>query len=210
MKKQNIFEILARQNELTHEDWYKLVETRVEMIKPHLRDLTLRPLGDLKMIHDYFHEHDLKSDTPHVDGEGRFDLETRGIFPCDNNWAGIADTEYHRNDSGRAIATTERLWGFTRNDEWISIEVYITRSQEPYKYEGRTEEVARAQKVIIRKATFQEICDFTKRTPEYFLKQFGKVIKIWASHRGELYRQAQNLEQQIILEESLLDYISKK
>jgi hypothetical protein len=172
--------------------------------------MTLKSLGDLKMVNDYFNQHDLKRDTPWISGQDRFDLDTRGIFPSDDSWAGISDTEYHRNERGLTVATTERLWGFTRNNEWISIEVYITYSQEPYKHAGRTEKVARARKVFIREASFPEICDFTKRTPEYFWKRFGDIIKSWTSQRKELYRQAQDLQEQILQEDELLNYVSKK
>ena len=151
--------ILARQNALTEKDWFELLEARRKLIEKHLRDMTLKSLGELRFIHDYFHEHALKMDEPKLIGDTRFTLDTRGIFPSDKGSAGVTNTEYHHTPETLArsltggsslVSTTERLWGFTRNGKWIGVEVFVTRSEQPYKYEGRTEEVARAETVSIQ------------------------------------------------------------
>lgn len=198
--------ILARQNALTEEEWQKLFEARLEMIKPHLRDMTLKSIGDLAIVKDYFGDHALKRDNPDIDRFDCFDLETRGFFPSH-----VTSTEYlQREDSGYTTAYILKMWGFTRNNEWIIIEVYITTSLEPYKYPGRTERVARARRVTIRKSSFDKIRVFSQKTHQYFWEQLGILIKDWACSRKHFYEIAHRLELQVEHEEKLLEYVPQK
>jgi hypothetical protein len=186
-----------------------LVQARLGMIEPHLRDMTLKALGDIRMIHDYFGTHDLKRDEPEVTG-GKFSLATRGIFPNDDSWAGVASVEHDRGGGLSAIATTHRLWGLTRDGEWIAIKVYSTIGQEPYKYKGRTEQVQRVKTVKIEPSTLAEVCVFCKRSPQDIWKRLGEIIKKWADHRKNLYEDAKDLEEEVLREEVLLELVLKK
>lgn len=208
-KRENGLAILARRNALTEEDWQRLVEARLEMIRPHLQDVILKTLGDIRMIRDYFGTHDLKRDGPQVDG-GKFSLATQGIFPNDDSWASVASVEYDRDSSMSATATTHRLWGLTRDGEWIVIEVYSTIGQEPYKYEGRTEEVQRAKTVKIRPSTLAAVCVFCKRSPQDIWKRLGEIVKEWAGHRKNLYEDVRDLEEEVLREEAVLGLVLKE
>ncbi len=208
MKSQTGLAILARRDALTQDDWRDLVEARLKMIEPHLRDMTLKTLGDIRMIHDYFGAHDLKRDNPRVDG-GKFDLATRGIFPNDDSWAGIASVEHDRGGGMSAIATTHKLWGLTRDAGWIAIEVYSTIGQEPYKRQGRTEEVQRVRTVKIRPSTLSEVCVFCKRPPYDIWRRLGEVVKNWTAHRKQLYEATRSLERDVLREEAVLGLLPK-
>ncbi len=209
MEKKTGLEILARRDgrcALHETDWLKLVETRLEMIKPYLRDMTLKSLGDIRMINDYFGTHDLNRDEPKVSGE-KFNLATRGIFPNNDNWAGIASVEHDRGDGMSAIAITHKFWGFTRDGEWIIVEVFSTIGYEPYKYEGRTEQVQRVKTVKIEESTLVDACLFCKRSPQDIWKRLGEIVKKWAEHRKSLYEDAQCLEEEVLREEAFIELL---
>lgn len=211
MYKEEGLAILARQFPLTDDDWFLLTSYRCQLISSCLHFMTLETVGDLKMIHDYFHTHDLKRDQPQVEGDEEFGLTTRGIFPPDDSWAEVsANIEHHRDSFGYAAATTEKLWGLTRNGKWITIEVFITRSRVPYKTPGRTEEVARAEKVIIRKASLREVSAFSKRSLEYLWRRLGRVIKDWAEERELLYNDASELREVVLREEAVAEIVLKR
>lgn len=209
MKIDNGLSILARQNQITEEDWQKLVEARLEMIKPHLRYMTLKTLGDIRMINDYFGTHDLKSDQPTVSG-GKFSLATRGIFPNDDSWAGVASVEYDRGGGISAIATTHKFWGLTRDIEWIAIEVYSIVERVPYKYQGRTEKIEKVKTVKIVPSTISGVCVFCKRSYQDIWNRLGEIIKSWVSHRRILYEDVRELEEQVLSEEAVLKFVPTK
>jgi len=206
MKKGNGLAILARRDSLTEQDWVMLVGARLDMIQPHLRDMTLKTIGDIRMIHDYFGTHDLRRDQPEVNG-GKFNLDTRGIFPNDDSWAGVASVEHERGNGWSAIATTHKFWGLTRDGEWIAIEVYSTIGLEPYKYRGRTEQVQRVKTVKIEPSTLVDVCVFCKRSPKDIWKRLGEIIKLWANHRRNLYDDARHLEEKVLREEAVIELI---
>jgi hypothetical protein len=208
MKEVNGLAILARREALTEQEWQSLVEVRLKMIKPHFRDMTLKTLGDIQMIHDYFGTHDLKRDEPEVN-EGKFGLATRGIFPNDDSWSGVASAEYHRGGDDSVIATTYKLWGLTRDGEWIKIEVYSTTSQEPYKYEGRTEKVQRVKTIKIEPSTLAEICLYCNCSSQNIWKRLGEIVKKWVEHRKSLYESARDLEEEILQEEAVFELVPK-
>lgn len=198
--------ILARQSALTEEEWHKLFELRLNMIRPHLRDMSLKPIGDLTIIDDYFGNHSLKKDLPEVVGGEKFDLDTRGFFPSH-----VTSTDYLERDELRYAKTYEhKLWGYTRNNEWIIIKVHVTASLEPYKYHGRTERVACARNVAIYESSLEEILMFSQKTYQYFWEQLSIVIKKWAQDRKQFYEVAHRLELQVEHEERLLEYIPRK
>ncbi len=177
MKTENGLALLARQNALTENDWHELVELRLKMLKPYLRDMSLETIGDLNIVNDYFKSHAIIDDTPEVEGDSKFNLDTRAIFPTHDNFSAhglSANREYTGHDeSGYATIVTEKFWGITRNCEWITIEVYITRGQIPY-HSGRTREMAVAERVTIKESSLLDVCIFSKRNLEY-MRRFASI-----------------------------------
>ena len=209
--KPNGFDILARQDALTEDDWYKLVEIRQAMLTPLLREMTLKELGAVKMINDYFGTHDLRRDNPEIVG-GRFDLTLRGIFPDDSSYAGIAHIDHVGRDMKTQYATksVHRFWGLTRNNEWVTIEVHTSTSNEPYKYAGRTEKVQKALKVIILEKDIRGVCAIRVCHPKAIWERLGGIVKEWVRHREYLYSQVTELTNQFETEEILVKLLTKK
>jgi len=209
MEKKTGLEILVRRDgrcALHETDWLKLVEARLEMIKPHLRDMTLKSLGDIRIINDDFGFHDLNRDKPKVSGE-KFNLATRGIFPNNDIWAGTAIEEYDREGGTSATAATYRSWGLTRDGEWIMIEVFSTNKHKRYRYERRAEQV---KTVKIEESTLADACVFCKRSPQDIWKRLGEIVKKWAEHRKNLYEDAQCLEEEVLWEEAFIELLPQE
>lgn len=204
-----VLKLLARRDKITDDEWYVLLQARVRDLEDHLRSMSLKPLGELKMLKDYFHAHDLNRDQPDVEsvnwsGHG---LKTRGIFPSDKSWAGIAKTEHERDALERVVASKHKLWGLTRDAEWIAIEVDTITYMEEYKRSGRFEEVQRAKKVKITRSTPIDLCKFCEVTYKKIWLRLGEVIKDWAEHRKQLYEDAFGLQMVVEQEESLVQAI---
>lgn len=204
---------LARRTRITDADWLELLQERANALKGSLHDMTLRPLDDIKFMHDYFHEHALKKDKPRlISPDRRFSLDMRGIFPSDRSWGKVASTTYHRASpdlepnrcAPRVIGSTERFWGLSRNGEWVGIEVYVAHLEEPYKTPGRTEKVVRAQTVSIVEYPLSELCGFAQRSPRAIWDRLGEVVDDWVKHRQLLLHDAENMQEFFAHETAIL------
>lgn len=195
---------LARRTEITENDWYELLRERAAELKEHLRNMTLKSLGELRIIHDYWNDHSLAQDAPMLLNDlSTFSLETRGIFPKDDSMGLAATvTEYLYTDEGCTrvqkyerplYPSTQKLWGFTRNGVWIGIEVQVVRSLKLYKEPDRYEEAAKAETVSIREMSPEELCAFAKRSPCQIWERFGDVAEDWVRQREILLSDARRL-----------------
>lgn len=195
---------LARRTEITENDWFELLRERAGELKEHLRNMTLKSLGELRIIHDCWNEHSLARDAPKIlDDLSAFSLETRGIFPEDEG-IGLTATvsEYDYTAEGRAriqkcerplYPSTQKLWGLTRNGAWIGIEVQVVRSLRLYNEPDRYEEAAKAETVSIREMPLEELCAFAKRSPRQMWERFGDVAEDWVRDREILLSDARRL-----------------
>jgi hypothetical protein len=149
----------------------------------------------------------------------RFSLDMRGIFPSDQRtWASVSHTTFIRESphiepnrcAPKVIATTERFWGLSRNGEWVGIEVYVARSEEPYKTPGRTEKVARAQTVSITELPLAELCEFAQRHPRVIWDRLGEAADEWVQHRKSLLADARHIRDVFTHEASILNTIAPR
>lgn len=198
--------ILARREPLTEQDWLELLEARRSRLADYMREMTLRTLGEIRFVKDYFGEHSLLKykDTLLVCGDPRFNLETRGIFPSDQSYATVAKIErLSRTES------IERFWGLTRDGVWISIEAVVKCKSVPYKSPGRSEESATVTSVTIRETTPEEIFKFCGRTVKDLWARLGQAAEEWERHRYVLYGGAKMLADLIRAENELLKIVSR-
>lgn len=228
--------ILARQNALTDGDWFDLLEERHILFQPYLRDMTLKSLGDLEIIHDQrggrastrslrmgamversylnppYHKYRTAAELTNV--EGNFPLDTRGIFPDD-------EVYYHGHfklenvfEDGRTILASglvTRFWGLTRNNKWIKAE-----STERYFYQAyhsghdeRSERRSEVVKFIVSASTPREICSFCNITPQWMWQRLGDVVKEWVTHRERLLSNVRQLDEIVRCEEAILSIIPR-
>lgn len=223
--------ILARRNALTNKDWFDLLETRRALIKPHLREMTLKSLGDLKIVRDYQSGH--SSERPlklgamtRVAGSfstnraaselkittGFFPLETRGIFPDDDvfyhghfyhgqPWEHIRESE-----SSPATGMVTRFWGLTRNNEWLKAECtqkYFTQARSPGR-DYREEQRSEVVKLDTSISTPEEICSFCGIIPQRIWQRLGDVVELLLQQRREQLSSAKSLAGIIDSEQTLL------
>lgn len=193
--------ILARRDALTDKDWFNLVEERRALIESHLRDMTLKSLGDLKIIGDDRQKlpfgrplrlgamvEKTYSTPPHRKyreaselkiAEGPFSLETRGIWPDDEvyyhghfKWEHIPKPGGQMGSSGLIL----RFWGLTRNNQWLKAE--MTESyfeQERHAgHDDRPEQRSEVVKLVTSESSPEEICQFCGITPRW----------IWQRHES--------------------------
>jgi len=224
--------ILARRNALTEEEWFNLLEARRAFLEPHLRDMTLKSLGELKIVGDDLNkcpdgrplrkggmeEKFTRSGFPmnwvewEPDVEGDFSLNTRGIFPDDEvyyhghfHWEHI----FGPNGEVPAKGLITWFWGLTRNNQWILVEypikyLMVTYPQVPGTLiKEHTERRARVEKVIVRESTPSEICQICEVTPEWIWQRLGNVVREWVEHRLKVLSDAERLLKVIEQEEEM-------
>lgn len=206
--------IWARQNALTETDWFNLLEERRALIEPHLREMTLKALGDLKIVSwglcksnerrplrmgGMVEKVEKFTKGPPLNPywtaaelkavEGNFPLETRGIFADD-------DIYYHGHfkwdimrASGKIEAVGEilKFWGLTRNNQWIRAEATIRF------FDDRREHLSEVKKLTVHESTPSEICQFCDITPQWLWQRLGDAIHAWVKHRERLLSKAEQL-----------------
>lgn len=226
--------ILARRNALAEKDWFNLLEARRTLLEPHLREMTLKTLGDLMVVreHQYgrllrkggMEEKFIRKDlplswvesTPIV--EGVFSLDTRGIFPNDEVYfGGHFHWDFIRASKQiAAVGEVLKFWGLTRNNQWILVELPITYLMVTYHripgtlLKERTEQRSKVEKVTVRESTPQEICQFCKVTPQWIWQRLGDVVRKWVKHRRQLLSNVEQLADVIRHEETMLEIIKPK
>lgn len=223
--------ILARQNALTNSDWFDLLEERRALLAPHLRDMTLESLGDLKIVrsdtrdvrtlrmgglavvpHAHSDSHRepcmLKETNPH------FPFDTRGIFPDDKVfYHGHFKWDYVRAPGrAEAVGHVLKFWGLTRNNQWIKIEVPIRYYTQPHNpgYDDRPEMRAWVEKVVVSESTPLEICTLCEITPQWIWQRLGNAVKMWVKHRQRLFSNVKQLAEVVRHEEAMFDIIASK
>lgn len=226
--------ILARRDALTETDWFNLLEARRALLELHLREMTLKTLGDLKIIYDdlnrgvgngrplrmggmveKFTKKDLPlhwvESTPVV--EGNFSLDTRGIFPDDEAYYhGHFKWDFIRIPPRvEAVGQVTKFWGLTRNNQWILVEFPIRYRMVTYPAlpgtccKERTEKRSEVERVIVRESTPAEICQFCEITPQWIWQRLGDAAQAWVNHRRYLLSNAEQLVEVIKREETMLD-----
>ena len=227
--------ILARQNPLTENDWLSLLEERRDLLKPHMRNMSLKTLGDLKIVHDdinrgagngrtlrmgalvgktldrppynqYLNPEELKN----VTGGPRFSLDTRGIFANDEIFY---NGHYHwdfirEHDTLPATGQIIRFWGLTRDSDWIKAEC-LTEVASPMRKDDDEKRV-RVKHLTITESNPQEICQFCHVTLRWLWEQLGDTVEAWFKHRQEILAQTNTLVSMIRQEKSLISIIEPK
>lgn len=226
--------ILARRSALTESDWFNLLEARRVLLEPYLREMTLKTLGDLKIVRNHQCERPLRKggmeekftkkdlplswveSTPIV--EGIFSLDTRGIFPNDEVYfGGHFHWDFIRAPKRiAAVGEVLKFWGLTRNNQWILVELPITYHMVTYHsmpgtlLKERTEQRSKVEKVVVCESTPQEICQFCKVTPQWIWQRLGDVVREWVKHRQNLLSNVEELANIVQHEETMLEIIKPK
>jgi hypothetical protein len=226
--------ILARRNnqQLTENDWLDLIKARQNLIAPHLRSMSLKTLGSLKIIHDDINTgagngrelqlgglvtmtmidpHRTKylgATIPEGIESGDYSFETRGIFANDEIF-------YHSHYHWEPIKPTNgcpaggdilRFWGLTRDNDWIKIECLLQTIIDPYDF-GSKRRRTHTKKVIVSKSNPKEICEFCHFNLKWLHDRLGDAVEAWLKHREKLLQEATALATLIRAEKNMIEII---
>src|SRR3989344_1172393 len=199
--------ILARRDELSIIDWYDLLEARRKDIAPHLRDMTLRTLGDLRVVgRTMKNPRRLAAVNPGgirfpgeiqrprmlLEGDLSAGYETRGIFPDDDIFFNGHYHVDHQYKEG-AVGETITFWGLARTGSWLLVRVtchYEDLERHPPADRTR-ERTALIDEVSITAADPSEICRCCVRHPRHIWERLGRVVHEWVAHRQTLLAQSE-------------------
>jgi len=208
MPSTNGLELLVRKTNPDYGEWLELLEARRVLLKPHLDSVTLPSLGVVECLASSiaeYHFHSIRSDSPIVKGDGRFSLETQGIFPAAGQHIYTPNSGYHAPPGG--IPSPDGvmlLWGLTRSGHWILAEIEF---QGLAGHKGRGRE--KALSVDIQEATPARIVERTKSTAQAIWEELGRAIKRWLKNRQWLYFQMEEVARQVEMEERALSLIKE-
>lgn len=201
-------EMLIRQNPLTDQEWFDLIEGRRKLIKPHLDSFTLKELGSLPCLNSEGGSlHELGWDISKTKGDERFSLKTQGIFhrPYSAIERIPIPKAVHNNAPPYWDGGTMQIWGLTRSGLWVLATVnFIDKSG--YKDRGRE----RATDIQIVESDLPTIVAKTKETPRWIWMSLGQTIKEWSEHRRLLHNQALNITRMIEIEELALSLVNQE
>ncbi|MEI6042706.1 MAG: hypothetical protein WCQ00_04045 [bacterium] len=190
---------------LTQEEWLRVIQSRIDMIKPYMYELTFNPLGELALLYDDFGRHTLKD---LVKGAEYLPfLDNRGILPLgDDN---VSDNTFHFNDDpameGRPDGVTQKLWMLDRSCNWYAVQV---RSNITYENHGQHTNLRRCTPMEVLcapTALDDSFWEFTNRTPNQIWQRLGDAIKEHVKKRRELLNVFIDLERTVNFEENLLN-----
>lgn len=181
-------ELLLRKTPIGVTEWVTLVEGLRKMIKPHLDKFSLSTVGEFECLTSEGHRHAIADNGPEVVADGPLGLGTRGIFAIGET---SYDTESRRTtlyrDEQVTLGGTTRVWGLTRNGEWV-ICVVEFKHEPGYKNRGYD----RAIMVTIRKSTPAEVIRVAG-SPKRVWHLLARTVAEWTEARYRLYRQADEL-----------------
>lgn len=169
-----------------------LIETRRQLIKPHLNTFTLQELGNFRFLQSWLSPiHGLNQDKPSIGSENQMVpvFKTQGVFF--QGCISIKREKPKSNDYKKYIA------GLSRSGDWLLIEVKITLDPE-CNYEW-------AREVTVFKPDLETIV-FSGLGISYedIWSELGRTIKDWLSSRKRLYEIASRISKIIEIEDLLL------
>jgi hypothetical protein len=182
-----------------NEVWFKLIEHRQAILKPHLDDFTFQELGKVECLSRETFKHEVSIDGPEVVGTGDYSLKTQGIF-CLQPWQEIERekrevSSYHRLPADGKLL----IWGLTRSNQWVIATVHFVGE---WGYKDRGYE--RATKVEIEEVSIPELVIRTKEKPRKIWAELGNAICKFHERRRALYLSAKHLALAIEVEQEIL------
>ena len=200
----SVLDLLVPKQRFGREDWLKLIESRLNRIKPHLDNFTLKSLGQ----HLY---------VPYAQGLTLSDVFARGV-PFDGHKAGMINEQGLHFTSPRSDFVQwkkeenriERvLWSFLRRGTYILITLH-------YNLEDLCpgcQKVGDLSRVIIEETNLKVILSHYPDShlqsesigPAYLWWDIGRRVEEFTSSRRSLYESAKRLQDSFLLEEMLLE-----
>ncbi len=189
---------MVRQNAMTNEEWIMTIETLADAIRPHMNNLTLKSLVDVRIIFDDYGRHSLEKyrmGTYNICYDPGCTVMVRAIYPPEDDRISVNDFRYSDDDiePKMPISQVQRLWGFSKTGQWLRIEVRsdITNEVVPPHINRR----CTPKFVSIMCAELNDaFWKFTSLTPKKFYYLFAASIKILLDKRREILSEVLELD----------------
>jgi hypothetical protein len=118
---------LARQYALSDREWIELIKVQAAGIGKNLHNLTLKPLGELRIIFDDYGRHSLRDNSGKCGFARGYESfrNIRGIYPPEDDRISVNEFIYAGSDTqnSKPIGVIQRLWGFSESKSWFIVEV---------------------------------------------------------------------------------------
>lgn len=184
-KKKTGLRLLARQEKLTPEDWYSLLESRRQLLADYAREMPLGSIGELNQVNGFHVDVTLGgiwSDPGFIckyEGVGeRERLREKAFFPVRPMHTRCADL------------LITRWWALTRNGQWLLIEVEYLDG-----------------KIILRvsKSTPEDMLVKCAVTPSQMFYRLAEYVTEWRKRREILLEAANSVAYIVRAEHQMLE-----
>ncbi len=182
--------LIASNESFTQADWEKLIGSALNLIKPELRHMSLRPIGEVEIGSKS--QHMIWQDEPNLNSTcPTIDLNTRAFYSRDGYNQLVADGKYSGEDfPSRAPTNIDYwFWGVSRDGKLLT--VYVDCILEG---PNRTENAQRVR--IYERNTlseFLEVCERHGALPMFIWSRLCQVLKKHAERRRDSYMDAQQI-----------------
>lgn len=206
-----ILPLLTAGKQLDAETWVKMIEARVEMIKPCLDRFTLSTVGKLYLDgpdpdHETMAMHELYMDMPKV-VPSDYSLDTQGLF-SDMGMKECEETPEHSRTSA---------YGLTRNGNWVILTIYCDYLGLKQRVSGRSRVDAiyqdvpsfRAREVSVHVSSPQEICATGFGTYKDMFMFMNGAVREWLGRAETAYNKARELTTILDIEYRLVEQLAK-
>ena len=186
---------MVRQKSLTDKEWIEYIETQARRVKPLLNNLTLKTLSCVGIIYDDFGRHEL-----HGYNIGNHPaLNCQGIFPPEDER--VSKNEFfYADDAVTLTRVVQRLWGFSRDAEWMAIEVRSNVTYEAHAGHSRLSRCIPTSFEILPVKLNKDFFKFVGLTPKKFWYLFTESIETLLKKRQELQERISKFESAIRLD----------
>lgn len=196
---------MVRQHALTNDEWIQYIQTLAERIKLSLNFLTLKPLGNIGILWDDFGRHSLCG----YSIGNQSNLSQRGIFPPEDDRISVNEFFYEEGDVEKKSPTRiiQRLWGLSRQGEWMTIEVRSDITYEDVDIHKHQRRFIPTSVEVLPAVLNEKFFKFTGLTPKKFWYLFKESIITLLNKRRLVLAEVDRLLSSIRLDEHQLSLI---
>lgn len=191
--------ILTRNESLTRAESVKLLNHAREMIKPHLGQITLGPLGEFQYPPE---GNSLKFKQPQIfSTEDHFSLDTQGLFfNTHSDYPLSPDYEQTFPTTKTYAHKLMYIWGITRDGKWVLIEVIL------HIFTG----LSKAIRITINETNPDELLSITRLSVKCLFHSLLHEIDGLVIDRGRLLEKAKKLQSKLHELHTILELVPEE
>lgn len=178
--------VLLGKRDITTEEWIKLIEFRVGLIKPFLNKITLQPLGNMNSgldklgVENLYGLSKISRKIPTLSN-----LNVQGFFKIISCWPEIGENKGVFN-----------FWGLTRTAEWMHIEMEIGTSP-----------ITITKFLVIDPESVNYWFDNRLLHPRLLFLSLGEFFENAMKERDRLYKEMEEIHKIMERENNLIPFV---